>query len=481
MVCRWLRAAIEASPYTLGYIAERFGFHPRMVEHWAARDTDSQPTLPTLVQWDQLRHLLDLSDELDAEVLRLNLRKGEPGEAWADRPVTGLVEEWRNRSNYALTSRDGLRRDVPATEDAKRWAGFGSSLKPAHEPVICARKPLSGTIAQNCLEYGTGALNIDATRIGTDWATDPTRRGWQGRKAPDRGMFSDGENVRAEHSQPHAAGRWPANVVLVHTGECREVGTRKVRGDNRVTGNGKRSGGFANVGAVAGDGEPNAGVYGDAEVSTYECAPGCPVAALDAQAGDLPAGFTGAGKGGNAIYGELGAHEPWGGYGDIGGPSRYFYCAKASSAERDAGLGDFALVDRPNGNKWSDQDYRTGAHRQRRNVHSTVKPLSLMKWLIRLVGGQPGSTILDCFAGSGSTGCAAVQEGFRFIGIERQGPEWVREHPEDDDYVSIARARIAWWAEHPEGMKLVEHLEQERETAGRWDAGQLDLFGGHDA
>ena len=77
------------------------------------RDTDSQPTLPTLEQWDRLRDLLGFGDEMDAEVLRLNLRKGEPGEAWADRPVTGRVEEWKDRTNYALTSRDGLRRDIP--------------------------------------------------------------------------------------------------------------------------------------------------------------------------------------------------------------------------------------------------------------------------------------------------------------------------------------------------------------------------------
>jgi DNA methylase len=393
---------------------------------------------------------------------------------------------------------------VPATPAAERWAGFGSSLKPAHEPVICARKPLSGTIAQNVLQHGTGARNIDGCRVRTDDALSlhgraATENGWDprmsGEQAPGVGV---GQHL----------GRWPANVALTHADACREVGTRKVRGDNRATGDGKRPGGFANVGAETGDGEPNAGVYGDTEVSAWDCVPGCPVASLDAQAGNRPPSFRVA-----RTMDPIGV--TWGlghtdqapfGHHDDGGPSRYFYCAKASSAERDAGLSGFDGLSKPVGmhsihsrecntcgnrtktsgqpwpacghEDWQWVEVHTGRHRgDMRNPHSTVKPLSLMKWLVRLVGGQSGSTVLDCFAGSGSTGCAAVQEGFRFIGIERQGPEWVREHPEADDYVSIARARIAWWAGHPEGMKLVERLEQERETAGKRDAGQLDLFG----
>lgn len=112
-----------------------------------------------------------------------------------------------------------------------------------------------------------------------------------------------------------------------------------------------------------------------------------------------------------------------------------------------------------------------------------------MRYLVRLVGGQPGSTILDCFAGSGSTGCAAVLEGFDFVGIERQGPEWVGEHPGDDDYVAIARARIEFWAGFPVGTSVervlarenarrlgVEEAQELRRVAR--DAGQLDLLAG---
>jgi len=106
-------------------------------------------------------------------------------------------------------------------------------------------------------------------------------------------------------------------------------------------------------------------------------------------------------------------------YADAGGAARFFYCAKTSRAERDAGL-DETTTD----------DGRQRANTIRQNVHPTVKPIALMRYLARLVT-PPGGTVLDPFAGSGSTGAAAVMEGFRFLGIER-----------DADYVAIARARI---------------------------------------
>ena len=94
-----------------------------------------------------------------------------------------------------------------------------------------------------------------------------------------------------------------------------------------------------------------------------------------------------------------------------------------------------------------------------------MKPINLMRWLVRLVT-PPGGLVLDPFTGSGTTGCAAALEGFRFVGIERE-PE----------YAAIARARIAWWAEHPDGMELVDRLEAEKTRKAVADSGQLDIFG----
>jgi DNA modification methylase len=340
VVCRWLRARIDEHPTeSVRTIAARFGFHPRMVEHWAARDTDSQPTLPTLDQWDALRKALDFTDEMDAEVLRLNLRKGEPGEAWADRPVTGQVEEWDNRVNYAMTSRDGLRRDIPATPDAERWQGWGTALKPAFEPIVVARKPLAGTVAANVLQHGTGALNIDGCRVGTSGGGNACPGGELCKCITDGVSYSPTKHpVRREGE----FGRWPTNVVL---------------DDSQA-------------------------------------------AELDRQSGTLTSGVLAAhhkrAPKAEGILGAFDAVEGERGYGDSGGASRFFpvfrYEAKAPTGERPR-AGEVA--------------------------HPTVKPLDLMRWLVRLVT-PPGGTVLEPFAGSGTTAEACVIEGFECIAIERE-------------------------------------------------------------
>ena len=153
---------------------------------------------------------------------------------------------------------------------------------------------------------------------------------------------------------------------------------------------------------------------------------------------------------------------------DSGGASRFFYCAKSSSAERNAGLNGFEAVSTgqlAGGEAGYDDPVSARFRTVKQNVHPTVKPIELMRWLVRLVT-PPGGLVLDPFTGSGTTGCAAMLEGFRFVGLERE-PE----------YAAIARARIAWWAEHPDGMQLVERLEAERERKAIADSGQLGLFG----
>lgn len=317
-VCRWLRARIDEHPeQSIALIAERFGFNVRMVEHWAARDTDSQPGVPKLDQWDILRELLSFDDEMDAAVFRLNLRKGEPGEAWKDRPIVGTVEPWTDRTNYALTSRDGLRRGESSNPAAQQWAGWGTALKPAFEPIVVGRKPLAGTVAGNVLTHGTGALNIDACRTAT---------------------------------AAHDRGRWPTNVVL---------------DDSQAV-------------------------------------------ALDEQSGNVKGavsnGRTGKSNGYSGGYGEQ-CQAP--GYGDSGGASRFFptfhYEAKAPASERPAVNGV---------------------------QHPTVKPLDLMRWLVRLVT-PPNGVVLEPFAGSGTTAEACVLEHMRCIAIEREA-----------DYLPLITSRL---------------------------------------
>lgn len=199
-------------------------------------------------------------------------------------------------------------RDVtaPATDAAKQWAGWGTALKPAMEPITVARKPLRGTVASNVLEYGTGGLNIDGCRVGGN------------------------------------SGRWPANLIHDGSEEVMEL--------------------------------------------------------LDSAA-------------------------------------RFFYCAKASNADRNEGLDGFQAVRTGGMQATADGSMLTGSGNKRTttraNHHPTVKPTDLMRYLCRLVT-PPGGLILDPYMGSGSTGKAAMLEGFRFVGCEME-PE----------YMEIARARIA--------------------------------------
>lgn len=292
----------------------------------------------------------------------------------------GSHEGWKrpahDRETYDVTA--------PATPEAVEWDGWGTALKPAHEPILLARKPLTGTVAGNVLEHGTGALNIDATRIGSgqDRASGgarPAERddGW--------GMLDGGDRP--------TGGRWPANVVL------------------------------------------------DEDAA----------ALLDEQTGELSPSPTGAVTGRQRSGGIMGSdgdrRVSMSGHGDRGGASRFFYVAKASSWERNAGLDGFqqgrievAALAPPGRARHGDRSARgKDLSSPRANTHPTVKPVALMRWLVRLVT-PPGGLVLDPFAGSGTCGIACVLDGFRYLGVELD--------PDGDGFVDIARARIAHWAEH---------------------------------
>lgn len=210
-VCRAIRTAMDSKSIRSRDLTSLFGdCHPRLIDHWAARDTDSQPSLPTWEQWEILRDYLDMGRDLDAEVKRLNDRKGDVGEAWKQRPVTGTAEGWSNRTNYAMTFREDVRRDEPTTDAARQWDGWGTALKPAIEPIILARKPLDGTVAANVLAHGVGGLNIDASRVHATDAQEGRKRHGGGNAVSPSMMGPLNPDVRP--ASP--AGRFPANVLL---------------------------------------------------------------------------------------------------------------------------------------------------------------------------------------------------------------------------------------------------------------------------
>lgn len=329
---------------------------------------------------------------------------------------------------------------APATA-AAALQGWGTALKPACEDWWLVRRPLSGSIAANVLQHGTGALNIDGCRVEGAIGGDPNR--FAGTDGGSFAAFSQAPPVvRSE-------GRWPAHLVLSHSQGCQRIGTRKVKAappwnDNRppsmFTGR--------DTSAVH-----HAEEDGTEAIDAWQCVAGCPVALLDEQSGDRASGGRDLAMGdprvgirGNTFAASRSASvEP-----SDGGASRYFtqfpfddsaleyepffYSAKASTDERERGCEHFPgrnLTGRKAGSAGTDSP-RAGAGRKgtRRNGHPTVKSVDLMRWLCRLVT-PPGGLVLDLFAGSGSTGVACSAERLRFIGIELS-PE----------YAAIARARI---------------------------------------
>ena len=316
----------------------------------------------------------------------LDVSKAIDKAAGAEREVVGEYEVTRNLSGGSWADLHGKQNaatsvniTAPATPEARQWQGWGTALKPALEPITVARKPLIGTVAENVLTHGTGALNVDGCRVGTDGGTTKANIR-KGETNGERAGMSLGENIsfRCDIATLNA-GRWPAN--LIHDGSDEVVGLFPQAGG----GFGKRGG---REGATVGD-------YG------------------------------------------MGATMETVGYGDSGSAARFFYCAKASKADRDEGCEGLEAksaadcVDRKAGTAGMNSP-RAGAGRTsgNRNHHPTVKPTALMQYLCRLVT-PPGGTVLDPFMGSGSTGKAAVREGFQFIGIEREA-----------EYVAIARERI---------------------------------------
>lgn len=323
---------------------------------------------PTWDQWLTLKEVIGFDGEMDSEVWRLNGRKGKPGDNWADREVIGKDRNWGNAGTVPLTGYREFDLTTPATDAAKQWSGWGTALKPACEDWWLCRKPLDGTVARNVLAHGTGALNIDGCRVDTNGEViEPV---YAGRKGPDNGGKYGNSGDYLSNVSP--LGRWPANVT--HDGSDEVVRLFPETDGSRAS---------------------MRGTMGESPFS----------------------GIDGSGR--NPDSNSLRGHSDNG-----GSAARFFYCSKPDKQDREAGLQDLPLrsagdvTDRADGSDGLNSP-RAGAGRTSgaRNVHPTVKSMELMRWLCRLIT-PPCGVILDCFVGSGSTGKAAMLEGFRFIGVE---------------------------------------------------------------
>ena len=260
-----------------------------------------------------------------------------------EREVVGTSDKKSFESWADFTEREFERKDNNITKGQSEWEGWGTALKPAHEPIVVARKPLSEkSVAENVLKWGTGGMNIDVSRIG--YNDDKPKGTWLDRED---GNSWNKDYKRTEDWEPNNTGRWPANIILDEE-----------------------------AGQIL---DEQSGISTGKIGMTQQSSPN-----------NIYQGFK--------SKGDTKVND---GITDKGGASRYFYCPKTSKKDRDDN-----------------------------NNHPTVKPTSLMEYLIKLVTPVNG-TVLDPFMGSGSTGKASVRNGFDFIGIERE-----------EEYIKIAEARI---------------------------------------
>lgn len=368
-VTAWLAEQAKTLGWDRARLNGLFGFHVRgQATHWITQGVAAR--VPNVEQWSKLRESMGFDDmEILPLVLELNGRKGSVGEAWGQREVTGRRHSGLSEGGASVFLSGTTGRDAdgmvpitaPASDAARQWQGWNTSLKPAHEPIVLARKSTGfDTTVANVLKHGTGALNIDACRIG-----DPAPSVPRGLIKPGASNNREMIGRNGEMFEGNPAGRWPSNVVMSHQPLLDDAGEA--------------------IGDACADG----------------CVPGCPVAELDQQTGVLKSGANPTRRSSDKFrdaYGDFpGQMECTPARGaDEGGASRFFpvfrYEAKAPASERPR------LADG--------------------TAHTTVKPLTLMRWLVRLVT-QPGGTVLDPFAGSGTTGEACGIEGFRSLLIEQ--------------------------------------------------------------
>jgi site-specific DNA-methyltransferase (adenine-specific) len=261
--------------------------------------------------------------------------------------------------------------DAPATDAAKQWAGWGTALKPAWEPIILAMRPLDGTFVENAMKWGVAGLNVDACRV-------------EGRERTEYGLSEAKRTRGSAYGKPTESadfdsgkGRWPANLILdKQSGAMLDAQTEgTLHGAGRAIKRGK----LKHKGKMADDG----GIYGQ-------------------------------GLGESAFR-----------FGDSGGASRFFYCAKASPSDR--GTREYAALPLFGVDATTDK-----------NDHPTVKPLDLMRWILKLASSPVGGAVVDPFMGSGTTLIAARTAGRPAVGVELE-----------EEYCEIAARRLEQPEEPP--------------------------------
>ena len=308
---------------------------------------------------------------------------------------------------------------IAGTELSKKWSGYGTTLKPAYEPIIVARKPIEKSVVENVLKYGCGAINIDECRVGNEiikGGTTPDFKDVAKKQKEISGvgclLFGQVENAERIELKDHE-GRFPSNVILTYD-----------------------------------------------ETDFDEVCGGMPTS--DRPNGNITKNY----KINNQIYGNYGYCNTFNAYQDSGSASRYFYCAKASKKDRDEGLDMFEEKQTTDGciRANSETARMFGANSiSKKNIHPTVKPIDLMQYLVRMFTPK-GGAILEPFAGSGSTGKATM-----FENRERNANYTITMIEITHEYIPIIKARCDY------AINKYKY-DDEKALRERKEKGELNIF-----
>lgn len=434
-----LKQLYKESGKTVGQIDRECGFNAGGYLKTDFKDKGWANNLPRDEKWQKLKAVLGCSDDYDDYfVTTPQVKVGEK--------LSGCFSD---EQRYTIGASGASTVDITKsqTEAGRQWSGWGTALKPAHEPIALARKPIKLSIAKNCQEWGVGALNIDATRVPYD---DPAEAEADAR-------------WRAKWSNHNVAG------PVFQDQDITEVRKRQ----NKPSGGGNNAATFKNFSAEerTTKDKPTAG----RRTASFHNATG---------GGETQSGGDGSGGWEASSIGRFPSNV----IGEIPEYQKYFYCPKVNRAERHVGFDEQNSVKTmmehlnayyvdsqnqpfvpqnndpymiyipgkgkvyPHGLKHEYSEWCKNNNVDPGNVgnnHPTVKPVELMKYLIKLVT-PPGGTVLDPYNGSGSTGMAAVELGHPYIGLEL-----------DPHYVAIARTRIeAWNKPKPDNTTFDQLFEQ---------------------
>jgi len=354
----------------------------------------------------------------------IDKKNGVQGDVIGTRKVTSSDIGQKSGWNHLNTDRG----DYEYREIMNEYKGWGTALKPAHEPLVLARKPISEkSVVDNVLKHRTGGINIDECRV--EYADENDRSGWHktgggGKGYQDSDTFKIRKITSEEIKERTKDGRFPANVIHDGSDVVKDIFPKTgTKGKAKYP---DTNPDFRDQGRQS---KENMGIdklsFGQTENVKRKT--------VNRQPRKDDKVWTNNNSGMKSLQYTIE-------YEDSGDASRYFYCAKTSKAERNQGLDNLptkkasSMPGRRNPNDMKDSkidnDVTGRFVTQKKNIHPTVKPIKLMKYLCRLITPK-GGTVLDPFMGSGSTGMAAKEENFDFVGIEKE-----------EEYFNIASARI---------------------------------------